>query len=69
MILTDPDKRILDAICNIGRSNVSMKEIASSLGISYSYLMRRKTEIAHNNGYYTTIGMLIDYARQRKSSD
>lgn len=67
MILTDNDRAILDAICDIGRDNISMKEIADRLGISYSYLMHRKTEIARNNGYATTQGMLIDYARGRSS--
>lgn len=67
MILTDNDRAILDAICDIRRDNISMKEIADRLGISYSYLMHRKTEIARNNGYATTQGMLIDYARGRSS--
>lgn len=65
MILTDNDRVILDAICDIGKKNTSMKEIADRLGISYSYLMHRKIEIARNNGYATTQGMLIDYARNR----
>ena len=57
---------ILDTICRIGRKNLSMKEIADSLGISYSYLMRRKVEIAHNNGYQTFIGFLCEYVRENK---
>ena len=66
MVLTKRDESILDALCNIGRGNISTKEIADGLGISYSYLMRRKAEIAHNNGYATSLGLIIDYARERE---
>lgn len=45
-----------------------MKQIADRLGISYSYLMRRQAEIAHNNGYATTLGLLIDYTKETAGS-
>lgn len=69
MVLTSRDRDILEAIYQVGRSNTSMKEIAESLGISYSYMMRRRTEIAHNNGYATVLGLMIDYVKERQSSD
>ena len=69
MHLTRRDKAILDSICRIGKGNVSMKEIAETLGISYSYMMRRKAEIARNNGYATPLGLLIDYAKEQTQKE
>ena len=68
MRLTERDKKILDSIVSIGRRNTSMKEIADALGISYSYLMKRRTAMAHNNGYATPLGLMIDYAKTLKDN-
>lgn len=62
MVLTSNDLKLLTRITKIGKGNISMKEVASSLGISYGYMMRRLETIAKNNGYHTTRGFLIDYA-------
>lgn len=43
-----------------------MKEVADMLGISYSYLMKRRTAMAKNNGYATPMGLIIDYAREKE---
>ena len=64
MKLTMRDISILNEIAMIGRSNTSMKEVASSLGISYGYLMRRKAVMARNNGYATFQGLLVDYVKE-----
>ena len=69
MVLSEADKKILNAICGIGRDNISMKEIADRLGITYSYMMRRKSQIAHNNGYATTLGMMIDFVKEKAKGD
>ena len=68
MWLTERDKKILDSIISIGRRNTSMKEIADSLGISYSYLMKRRSAMARNNGYATSLGLMIDYAASVKKN-
>ena len=39
MNITEREKEMLDAIASIGRQNLSMKDIADSLGISTEYLI------------------------------
>ncbi len=65
MNLTNKDKMIMETIADIGRTNTSMKQVADRLDISYGYLMRRKVEIAHNNGYKTFTGFLVDYTKEK----
>ena len=66
MKLTKRDREIMDAIVSIGKGNVSMKEIADSLGITYDHLMHVRREIANKNGYATFLGFVCDYSRMNK---
>lgn len=65
MNVTCREKEMMDAIVSIGKRNLSMKEIANSLGVSYGYFMRKREEIAWKNGYATQLGCIIDYAVER----
>ena len=71
MVLTKREKEIMDAIVSIGKENVSMKEIASRLGITYNHLMKVKYLIMLKNHYATPIGLIVDYAKESalKSDD
>ena len=64
MILTDREKRIMEEISAIGRANISMKQIADRLGVSYDYLLHKRCEILRKNGYLTFTGFLCDYVRE-----
>lgn len=66
MKLTKRDREIMDAIVSIGKENVSMKEVADRLGITYDHLMHVRIEIARKNGYCTFIGFMCDYSRMNK---
>ena len=46
MNITDREKEMLDAIASIGKQNLSMKDIADSLGISTEYLINKRGLIA-----------------------
>lgn len=65
MILTDREKEIIDKVVSIGKTNVSMKQVADSLGISLDYLNHKKCEIVRKNGYFTFIGFICDYLREK----
>lgn len=56
MDLTEKDREILKAIMGIGKSNISMKQIASNVGISYDQLRHRKSEMVSRNGFGTFLG-------------
>ena len=40
----------------IGKSNISMKQIAFNVGISYDQLRHRKSEMVSRNGFGTFLG-------------
>lgn len=54
----------MDSIVSIGKDNISMKQIADRLGITYNHLMKKREEIAWKNGYATQLGCIIDYAME-----
>lgn len=64
MKLTKREKEIMDAIISVGKDNVSMKEIADKLGISYNHMMKVKYFIMVKNQYSTPLGLIIDYAKE-----
>lgn len=68
MILTDREKEIMEAISSIGRRNISMKQIADYLGISHNHLRHKKMEMIRKNGYYTFMGFLCDYVKEKERS-
>ena len=69
MRLTKREKEIMDAIVSVGKENVSMKEIASRLGITYNHMMKVKYLIMLKNNYATPLGLIVDYARESASGD
>ena len=69
MNITKREKEIIDAIASIGKSNLSMKDIAHSLGISTDYLINKRGEIARKNGYFSFIGFICDYVRENELSE
>lgn len=69
MRLTKREKEIMDAIVSVGKENVSMKEIASRLGITYNHMMKVKYLIMLKNNYATPLGLIVDYARESAFND
>lgn len=69
MNITDREKEMLDAIASIGKQNLSMKDIADSLGISTEYLINKRGLIAKKNGYYSFIGFICDYVREQERNE
>ena len=65
MELTDREKAFMDALSSIGKRNISLEEIADSLGISYKYLRRRRCDIPRKYGYFTFEGFLCDYVAEK----
>lgn len=65
IILTRREIEIMDKIASIGRTNISMKQIADSLGLKYWYLMRKRSEMMKRNGYGTFLGFICDFVRFR----
>lgn len=56
MNLTEKDRKMLYAIMAIGKRNVSMKQIASDIGMSYDQFRHRKCDMVARNGFGTFIG-------------
>lgn len=69
MNLTDREIQIMEAISSIGKGNLSMKELADKLCISYDYLLHKKCEMVQKNGYLTFTGFLCDYVREKAMED
>ena len=67
MHLTDREEEIMEELSTIGRRNLSLKQIADSLGISFDYLCHKKVSMARKNGYFTFTGFLCDYVREKES--
>ena len=63
--LTRREVEIMDKITSIGRTNISMKQIADSLGLKYWYLMKKRSEMMKRNGYWTFLGFVCDFVRFR----
>ena len=55
---------MIEAVANIGKQDISMKQIADDLGMSYDYFAHKRMQIARKNGYHTFIGFLCDYVRK-----
>lgn len=66
MDLSERERELIEAIASIGKKNISMKEIASSLGISYKHFINQRMYIAHKNGYHSFAGFLCDYVREQE---
>lgn len=56
MDLTEKDREILEEIMGIGKKNISMKQVASNVGISYDQLRHRKSDMVNRNGFGTFLG-------------
>ena len=56
---------MIEAVANIGKQDISMKQIADDLGMSYDYFAHKRMQIARKNGYHTFIGFLCDYVRNQ----
>lgn len=66
MLLSEREREIMEAMSSIGKRNISMKEIASSLGITYNHLMKKRAIMQAKNGYSTFIGFVCDYVKEER---